>query len=155
VIAGARYAHTNVTARDWERLASFYIEVFGCEEVPPVRDLEGAWLDEATGLSGAHLRGVHLRLPGHGPNGPTLEIFAYEDTEVRAPPMPNDTGYGHLAFQVVDVASALKDVLDDGGQLLGEISETDVPGVGRLEVVYARDPEGNIIELQAWHAPEL
>jgi hypothetical protein len=33
---------------------------------------------------------------------------------------------------------------------LGGIGSTDVPGVGWLCVVYARDPDGNILELQSW-----
>ncbi len=34
-IDGARYGHTNLTARDWRALASFYGDVFGCVAVPP------------------------------------------------------------------------------------------------------------------------
>jgi len=31
----AEYVHTNLIARDWERLVRFYSEVFGCEPKPP------------------------------------------------------------------------------------------------------------------------
>ncbi len=72
-----RYAHTNIVAKDWKRLAAFYREVFGCIAVPPERNLSGGWLDRATGIEGAHLAGIHLRLPGCGQAGPTLEIFQY------------------------------------------------------------------------------
>jgi len=61
-----RYVHTNLIAKDWKRLLAFYQAVFGCMPVPPARDLSGDWLDQATGLTGAHIRGVHLRLPGYG-----------------------------------------------------------------------------------------
>jgi glyoxylase I family protein len=124
--------------------------VFGCELVPPERDQQGAWLDDATGLTAAHLRGAHLRLPGHGAGGPTLEIYSYSDTRARAPAMANHTGYGHIAFEVRDVPGALQEVLDNGGGPLGKVSRTVVAGAGVLEVTYARDPEGNIVELQAW-----
>jgi glyoxylase I family protein len=150
VISGARYAHTNLIARDWRELARFYEEVFGCELVPPERDQRGPWLDAATGLEGARLQGVHLRLPGGGPEGPTLEIYSYDDTRARPVSMPNDTGYGHLAFSVDDVSTAARDIVERGGALLGQIATTTVTGVGDLEVIYVRDPEGNIIELQAW-----
>jgi glyoxylase I family protein len=145
-----RYAHTNLVARDWRRLADFYIEVFGCEPVPPERDMTGAWLDRATGLRSAHLRGVHLRLPGHGTDGPTLEVFGYDELEPQSRPAANRLGYGHIAFQVDDVAGTLDRLLAAGGATLGEIARTDVPGAGRLQVVYARDPEGNVVELQTW-----
>jgi predicted enzyme related to lactoylglutathione lyase len=32
----ARYAHTNLIARDWRRLARFYAEAFGCELLAPL-----------------------------------------------------------------------------------------------------------------------
>jgi catechol 2,3-dioxygenase-like lactoylglutathione lyase family enzyme len=150
MISGAKYVHTNIIARDWRELARFYVEVFGCERVPPERDQHGAWLDAATGLEGARLQGMHLRLPGGGPDGPTLEIYSYRETGVRPLSMPNDTGYGHVAFSVEDVSRAVREVLAHGGTVLGEIASTTVVGVGDLEVIYARDPEGNIIELQAW-----
>ena len=39
---GARFGHVNVTSTDWRRLAAFYTDVFGCELVPPERDIRGA-----------------------------------------------------------------------------------------------------------------
>ena len=51
-IANARYGHTNLIARDWQRLAHFYEEVFGCVPVPPERDYRSADLDRGTGLRG-------------------------------------------------------------------------------------------------------
>jgi catechol 2,3-dioxygenase-like lactoylglutathione lyase family enzyme len=146
----ARFAHTNLIARDWRSLARFYEEVFGCVPLPPERDLEGDWLAAATGVPGAALRGVHLRLPGHGERGPTLEIFAYREPKPRAAPSPDEPGFGHVAFAVPDVEAALAEVLRAGGSRLGEVTETAIPGAGTICFVYARDPEGNVIELQAW-----
>ena len=34
--------------------------------------------------------------------------------------------------------------------ILGVLSTNRVEGVGLLTFVYARDPEGNVIELQSW-----
>jgi catechol 2,3-dioxygenase-like lactoylglutathione lyase family enzyme len=150
VISGARYVHTNLIARDWRQLVRFYVEVFGCEPVPPQRDQHGPWLEAATGLEGARLQGMHLRLPGGGPDGPTLEIYSYVDTVARPLSMPNDTGYGHVAFAVDDVSNAVRELVDHGGTVLGEIASANIKGVGDLEVIYVRDPEGNIVELQAW-----
>jgi catechol 2,3-dioxygenase-like lactoylglutathione lyase family enzyme len=150
MVSGAKYVHTNLIARDWRVLVRFYVEVFGCEPVPPQRNAHGPWLDSATGLNGARLQGMHVRLPGGGRDGPTLEIYSYDDIGVRPSSMPNDTGYGHLAFSVTDISAAVRDVVDHGGMLLGQIARTTIAGVGELEVIYVRDPEGNIIELQTW-----
>jgi catechol 2,3-dioxygenase-like lactoylglutathione lyase family enzyme len=86
---------------------------------------------------------------GHGHRSPTLEIFSYKRTVAGACPVVNEPGSGHLAVQVGDVAAGLEAVLAAGGSTGCEISSTDVPGVGRLCGVYARDPDGNL-ELQSW-----
>jgi catechol 2,3-dioxygenase-like lactoylglutathione lyase family enzyme len=146
----ASYRHTNIVAADWRALARFYEDVFGCEPVPPPRDLSGAWLDRGTGVQDAHLSGIHLRLPGHGPGGPTLEIYGYSRTEPRAAVAANREGITHIAFEVDDVNAATRLVLEHGGSRVGDVTSSEVSGVGRLTFVYVADPEGNIIELQAW-----
>jgi len=149
-VKGARYAHTNLIARDWQRLAEFYQTVFGCVPVPPPRDQRGDWLERGTGVANARIRGVHLRLPGHGPSGPTIEIYSYPHIEPQTEPVANRAGYGHLAFEVDDVGQAVEAVVAAGGSIVGEIASTVVEGRGRLEFAYVRDPETNIIELQRW-----
>ena len=146
----ASYKHTSIVAADWQALATFYEDVFGCVPVPPRRDLSGAWLDRGTGVRDAHLTGVHLRLPGHGEGGPTLEIYGYSRSEPRPAVAANREGIAHIAFEVDDVVAATRLVLEHGGSLVGEVTSSEVPGVGILTFVYAADPEGNIVELQAW-----
>src|SRR6476660_3393503 len=138
----AKYVHTNLIARDWKRLVRFYKKVFGCEPKGPERDLSAAWLDRVNSVPNARLRGVHLRLPGYDDDGPTLEIFSYDQL--------NECGFGHIAFAVENVDEALQAVIAAGGGAVGEIATAEVKGVGLLRVVYARDPEGNIVELQKW-----
>ncbi|MFW5807422.1 MAG: VOC family protein [Spirochaetota bacterium] len=145
-----RYIHTNIVALDYRSLADFYIAVFGCEEKPPHRDLSGSWLDEATDLSGAHIRGVHLLLPGHGSGGPTLEIFQYENGSDAGEKCANREGFAHIAFSVEDVGDCIKRIYENGGSLLGEMVTTEVEGSGTITFAYARDPEDNIVEIQSW-----
>lgn len=145
-----RYAHTNIISADWRRLVEFYEIVFGCERVPPERRLSGDWLARATGVPHAQLEGAHLRLPGHGPHGPTLEIFSYNYMVDRLPAASNRLGFGHLAFAVDDVAEVVRLALAAGGAMVGEIVAHDVAGVGRLTFAYLTDPDGNIIEVQRW-----
>lgn len=145
-----RYVHTNIIARDWRALASFYIRLFDCKPVPPERDLSGAWLDAATGIEDAHITGIHLRLPGHGETGPTLEIFAYDAMPEHPEMAANTPGFAHIAFLVDDVEAVSKAVVDAGGEAVGGLAMRDVPGVGRLTFRYLRDPEGNMLEVQRW-----
>ena len=145
-----RYVHTNIAAKDWRKLSDFYIQVFDCVVKPPERNLSGRWLDQATGLTNARLQGVHLLLPGHGEIGPTLEIFSYEQTEQCAPLMANHTGFTHIAFEVDDFDATYAKALSGGASELGRPTRKRIEGVGALTFVYLRDPEDNIIELQAW-----
>ena len=150
MIQGARYVHTNLIARDWRRLADFYESAFGCVPVPPERDYSGPALEAGTGVSGATLRGVHLRLPGGGADGPTLEIYSYSRQAEGPVPTVNRPGFAHIAFEVASVTDARRTVLDAGGRTVGEVV-TLTTLVGRTVTwCYVTDPEGNIIELQSW-----
>ncbi|MEL6897749.1 MAG: VOC family protein, partial [Planctomycetota bacterium] len=135
------------------RLADFYVTVFGCTVIPPIRNQSGTWLADGTGVPGARREGAHLLLPGHGPNGPTLEIFQYAQNEDLIPISPNTRGFSHIAFEVVSVEATLESIMEHGGQRLGTITRNDVSGVGQLTFVYARDPDGNVLEIQNWSAP--
>ena len=146
----AKYKHTNIIANDWRSLAKFYEDVFGCEFVPPERDLQGEWLSRGTGVPNAHFTGAHLRLPGHGEGGPTLEIYQYTENRPRAPISANREGIMHLSFEVDDIDQVIVDILSHGGAKVGDITASEVKGVGLLIFVYVADPEGNIIELQTW-----
>jgi predicted enzyme related to lactoylglutathione lyase len=146
----SKYVHTNLIARDWKKLVQFYREVFGCEPKGPERDLSAEWLDRVNSVPNARLRGVHLRLPGYDNDGPTLEIFSYDQLIERGLPRANECGFGHIAFAVDDVDEALEAVMAGGGGIVGEIATGEVTGAGRIRLVYARDPEGNIVELQKW-----
>ena len=147
---GTRYVHTNLIAHDWERLAAFYVRVFGCTPVEPKRDLRGEWIEQGTAVRNAHLRGQHLRLPGHGSEGPTLEIFTYQDVVPQAESVANRAGFGHIAFSVDDVPQALRNVIEAGGTAHSAVVNAHIEGAGHLTFTYARDPEGNLVELQSW-----
>jgi len=146
----AKYVHTNLIARDWKKLADFYTNVFGCSFVPPERDYQGDELDAGTGLKGAHMTGVHLRLPGYDGNGPTLEIYHYNQLDYGPIPAVNRPGFGHIAFEVDDVQEAQNIVKANGGGIIGEIVTLTTKVGTKVTWCYMTDPEGNIIELQSW-----
>jgi len=147
---GARYGHTNLVARDWRVLADFYEGIFGCVPVPSERDYRGPDLERGTAVAGAALRGVHLRLPGHGPEGPTLEIYTYERNVEATTPVANRVGWGHIAFVVDSVDQAQEAVLSAGGTSVGEVVTLQTTDGRRVTWCYVADPEGNLVELQSW-----
>ncbi|MBE0600317.1 MAG: VOC family protein [Firmicutes bacterium] len=145
-----RYVHTNIVARDAQKLIAFYKSVLGLQSIGETRDLRGEWLDRLTGLTGAHITGEHLLLPGYGGGHPTLEIFQYDAEANDLTRDINRPGIAHLAFAVDDVEAALAQVLRAGGSAVGEVITQTYADGRTLTAVYARDPEGNILELQSW-----
>ncbi|WP_217587518.1 VOC family protein [Lentibacillus saliphilus] len=145
-----KYAHTNIVAKDWRRLSDFYIRVFNCKPVLPERDLSGKWLDKVTNIENVHIKGIHLTLPGFD-DGPTLEIFQYYPENLdKQQSHISSQGFGHIAFVVDNVEEVLNTLIEHGGQKYGSLEEREYESLGILTVVYAKDPEGNIIEIQNW-----
>ncbi|MGA1977986.1 MAG: VOC family protein [Bacteroidales bacterium] len=144
-----KFVHTNIIAKNWRLLSEFYIKVFECKPVPSERNLKGVWLENGTGVKNAALQGIHLLLPGFDKDGPTLEIFQYQENEDKPYPMANREGFGHIAFSVDNIEMIIEKMILNGGSKLGKIVKKDY-AKGSLVFTYAKDPEGNIIELQTW-----
>ncbi len=145
-----RYVHTNIIAKDAERLIDFYKTVFHCKSIDQKRDLRGDWVDKLTGLNNTHISGEHLLLPGYGEHHPTLEIFSYDSMKESTGSEINQPGFAHIAFEVDDVAATLAEILNAGGSCVGDVVTAAYPNGMEAVLVYARDPEGNIVELQSW-----
>jgi predicted enzyme related to lactoylglutathione lyase len=146
-----RYVHTNLIAKDWKKLAEFYIDVFHCKIVPPERNLSGQWIEDMTGIADVKVNGVHLSLPGYE-NGPTLEIFQYSpEGNLVNDHKINQMGFGHLAFHVDSVQEVLENVLEHGGSQMANVITKQYETLGLLTAVYVADPEGNFIEIQNWN----
>ncbi|PZU88391.1 MAG: glyoxalase [Chelatococcus sp.] len=140
-----KLTHINVVARKADALAGFYRKVFELEFLREPRTLSGEKVSRGNGLADAVIRSVWLSLPGT--QAPFLEIHEHETTHDRGPPQVNEPGFGHLAFEVDDIGGTLAAIVEAGGTQLGEITDfgsDDKP----LLIVYARDPEGNILELE-------
>ena len=146
-----KYTHTNINSPNWERLCNFYQKVFNCKLIPPLRDLHGEWFEKATGVKGAHVKGAHIALPGYEEGGPTLEIFTHVNSPDKKPPAINENGFAHIAILVEDVYKTFENLLSEGGSSCGEIIEKYYETMDKtLTIVYAKDPDGNIVEIQKW-----
>jgi predicted enzyme related to lactoylglutathione lyase len=145
-----RYAHTNIVAENYKKLAEFYMQALGCEIALPDSTLSGEWLERGIGITGAVIKGMTLTLPGYDKKGPTMEIFQYNEMQKnQQPPAANRQGFGHIAFYVDDVLSVTEKIVAAGGKRLGEIAEKSFKS-GTLTFTYTTDPEGNIVELLKW-----
>lgn len=145
-----RYVHTNIIAKDHQKLINFYKKVFHCKSIGETRDLRGEWLDRLTGIPDSHIVGEHLCLPGYGEDHPTLEIFSYDEMISAETSRINQCGIAHLAFEVEDVEATLEILLQEGGSQVGELVKAEYEDGKKAVFVYAADCEGNIVELQSW-----
>ena len=91
---------------------------------------------------------MHLRLPGFESDGPTLEIFHYDEMPAHPSVRPNTPGFSHIAFAVDDVQETAQAIIARGGCAVGELTIHEIPGLGRITFQYLADPEGNMIEIQ-------
>lgn len=91
------------------------------------------------------LYSVWLHLPDN--QGPFLEIIEYARTVARGIPEVNEPGFGHLAIEVPNLNDTIENVLRSGGTLQGQVVNFGTDDHPHL-IVYARDPEGNILELE-------
>jgi catechol 2,3-dioxygenase-like lactoylglutathione lyase family enzyme len=101
---------------------------------------DGPGAEEAMGASGVRLRLAMVELP----DGGAIELFQFIDG--TAPGWAQDPVRGrvpHLAVQVPDTDAALGRLEAAGGRRLWD----DVGRWGTARVVYAADPDGNVIEL--------
>ena len=148
-----KFIHTNIVAKDWKKLAQFYIDTFNCIPYYPERDLKGEWLGHLTRIQDVSIKGIHLKLPGYQ-DGPTLEIFQYSPDKTPGSGMDiNSKGFRHIAFHVEDIEEILALAIENGAKKYGELIETKIAGLGIIKVVYIKDPEGNIVELQNLRKP--
>ena len=146
-----RYVHTNIIAKDSNKLIQFYKEVMNCKSIGETRNLKGNWLDKMTGIKDAHIVGEHLCLPGYDMDHPTLEIFSYDEIIIDENHQVNKCGIAHLAFEVDDVEATLEKILKAGGGKIGEVVNAEYEDGKKAMFVYATDIEGNILELQSWY----
>ena len=145
------YTHTNINTPDWEKLTKFYEAVFDMEIVPPLRDLHGDWFEAAAGFKGAHVKGSHMALPGYPQGGPTIEFFTWEIPDGTPANNINGGGMGHIAIAVDNVEETYEKVKANGGSACGSIAKHYYETKGQtLTLVYAKDPDGNVSEIQRW-----
>jgi catechol 2,3-dioxygenase-like lactoylglutathione lyase family enzyme len=119
----------------------FWRDVMGMRVVVDFRE-EGPYIDTVQGLSGVRLRMIKLRAP----DGSMIELL-HDEAHPTPPPEHNDLcdrGIRHLAFTVADVEATWETLRDAGCATLSDpVTAPD----GKARLFFARDPEGNLMEI--------
>ncbi len=134
--------HTSFTVSDLDRAIALFRDGLGFE-VTSKAPRDPKLVSAITGVPGADVMIAYIRGPGH-----SLELIEYvgpaQRGELRG--RPCDTGFAHVAFNVLNVDAALAAVKPYGVEPIAPPVAIDQgPNRGR-RVVYTRDPDGICIE---------
>lgn len=136
-----RFDHVGITVEDLDTATAFFAGLGF--ETEGRTFLEGAFVDDVTGIPGSRTEIVMLRPPGGG-TGLELARFIRPNHGPGSPgAMANELGLRSLVFDVDDLQGSLDRLAADGYQLVG--------GVGQYEDIWrmaaVRGPEGIIVSL--------
>jgi predicted enzyme related to lactoylglutathione lyase len=140
-----KFAHISIAARNADKLSAFYTKVFDCEELRPPRTLSGEAVSRGNGLPNSIIYSIWLKFPDQ--KMPFLELLEYKSSVDRPEPRVDEIGISHLAFQLNDIQTTMADIVKAGGSALGEVTNFGTADEPFL-IVYMRDCEGNILELE-------
>jgi catechol 2,3-dioxygenase-like lactoylglutathione lyase family enzyme len=138
--------HVAISTPDLDRLVAFYTDVMGFEVVMRTEWRDREIIDRMIGLDRSAARQVMLKT-----GNAYLELFQYESpTPVPAAPErdPSWHGYTHFCVDVVDIDAEYERLSRNGMTFHAPPPSTAELGHARLRAIYARDPDGNIVELQ-------
>jgi len=138
--------HVAICTPDLDRLAAFYTDVMGFEQVMSTSWRDRPIIDRMVGLTDSAARQIML-CAGNA----YLELFQYESPEpTPADPdrNPANHGYTHFCIDVVDIDAEYERLSANGMTFHSPPPTSDEIGGSHLRAIYARDPDGNIVELQ-------
>ena len=135
--------HTGITVSNLERSIRFYRDVLGFEVSPPVQ-VGGPFFEKVTGVPGCVIDVAFARGAGH-----VVELLCYRAPADRKTSTLRacDPGFWHLCFKVRDIERVVQAIRTAGYEAVSEIQTAEDPPVTGLRVVYARDPDGVVLEL--------
>jgi catechol 2,3-dioxygenase-like lactoylglutathione lyase family enzyme len=152
--------HVGVTVPDIELASRFFVEAFDAEILydllpAPRADDGGSSLGEQARLgtrAGVRWRRSQMLRIGEGP---TIELFEYDDAAQAQPPTASDLGVQHFALYVDDIDAVRASIVAAGGIALE--GPTLLPGLESGDGnkwLYTLAPWGGIIELVTYPSPQ-
>jgi len=134
--------HVGVIVRDLAAVRAFFVHL-GLDVVEE-GNVEGAWVDRATGLDGAKAAWVTLGTPD---GGASIELISFDSPIDDGPiqrPSFNTLGTRHVAFAVEDIDAVVARLETIGAEAFSEVQRFD----DGSSLCFVRGPEGMIIELE-------
>ncbi|MEO9468661.1 VOC family protein [Parasphingorhabdus sp.] len=139
-----RIRHVSLATPDMDRMVEFYsafLDQHSPRRVGKWMAVSSEKIDRVSGLKDSKVEMAWFQV-----RNLELEIFQYHShpTEDLETPRPVDAlGYNMIVFDVSDMAAARKRLVDAGGTVMTEPGPMDGG-----EIMFGRDPDGNLIGLQ-------
>lgn len=133
--------HTGIVVQDMQKSLEFWRDVMGLTVAVDFRE-QGEFIDTVQHLTGVNLHMIKLTAP----DGSMIELL-HDVAHPTPPPADNDLcdrGIRHIAFTVADVEESWKKLNEAGCELL---SAPVLSPDGKAKLFFARDPEGNLLEI--------
>ena len=141
---GHKFDHVGLTVTDIARSAAFYARFGFTPSDPEPTDCVEPWIKTLTGFPDAEVRIAFQEL-----DGVLLELLQYVAPEggKKTSLLAKDAGSAHVAIGVDDVHEEYARLVAEGVEFCSE--PVVIPdGIWKgMKIVYAIDPDGNIIEL--------
>jgi catechol 2,3-dioxygenase-like lactoylglutathione lyase family enzyme len=134
--------HSGMVVLNMERCLGFYRDLLGME-VRSRKEEQGAYLDTVLGLEKCRILVVKLNAGGGSSH---LELIQFISPTAGIPVLRevNSPGPTHIALTITGLGELVEDLRAKGIRFLSEPALS--PG-GKVELVFCRDPEGNLVEL--------
>jgi len=133
--------HTGIVVQDMAKSLRFWRDVMGLKVAMNFWE-EGAFIDGVQRLKDVKLHMIKLTAP----DGSMIELLKDANHPMQSPAANAlyNRGIRHVAFTVADVEQSWRVLKEEGCEVLSDpVTSPD----GKARLFFARDPEGNLLEI--------
>jgi glyoxylase I family protein len=133
--------HISLSTRDLDKLLGFYRDLLGLELLLDTQIADNPAFDHVVGLVGAQARGVFLQA-----GNAYIEIWQFEAPTGKGPNHDRpvcDVGLTHICFDIEDIEATHRVLAAAAVKFVSPPQH-----LGSVITCYARDPDGNLVELR-------
>lgn len=142
--------HVVLLVTEFDRSMDFYTRVLGFEQVSSDVDRRGDFLDAMFGVEG-----VVIKLGLVRAGGEIIEIIQPLEPSVlvSSDASANAFGIARIGFEVDDIEATVAEFQSRGVEFVGDIVDMTRGHYAGGQVVFFRDPDGILLELQQPETP--
>lgn len=140
------FHHVVLLVTDFDRSLDFYCNTLGFELISRDEDRRGPFLDQMFGMEG-----VIIKLSLVRAGGEIIEVIEpVAPPELRAVTDHSESprGIARIGWEVDEIDSMVDDLKAKGVEFVSEIVDMTVGHYAGGKVVFLRDPDGILLELQ-------